>query len=146
MQEITPYNPIIARSAASAPKNPESSAIRRSRFRPFSISLWKRWNSILIAGLIALIFSFTALIATDGGDENRVNMMAHRRTSGYWSAGAKAIGGGGVRRAVDFFFFPTPTQSIFFSRETPSPPLPIVFPPPPPLTPNPRPKPPPPTT
>src|SRR5258708_26690500 len=115
MQEITPYNPINARSAASAPKNHESSAIRRSRFRPFSISLWKRWNSILIAGLIALIFSFTALIATDGGDENRVNMMAHRRTSGYWSAGSKAIGGGRRPRGAGFFFFLTPTniQSVF---------------------------------
>src|SRR6266404_9453200 len=68
---MTPYNPIIARSDARTPKNPESSAISRSRPSVFSMSVWKIYifqtdieNTLGRERLMALLSGFFGVLAS----------------------------------------------------------------------------------
>ncbi len=56
---ITPYNPIIASSSATPPKNPDSMASNRSRVRESSICVANRVNDTLTRGLTSASIALT---------------------------------------------------------------------------------------
>ena len=57
MYDITPYRPIVAMSPASAPKNPDSVAIRRSRSSESRTWLSIVWYCTMMFGPIARVTS-----------------------------------------------------------------------------------------